>query len=480
MREQLAALVGAAERLEPHRADVMPADPVKWLSGHGIRLWSKQREIVEKLSNYRAQVAAYTSNGVGKTFLATLLATHFALKHRQENAAVVFIVASWDQAHAGSIREFKNAENRNIQYPGVFRQGRNTFDVDGRTMIWWRSPGDTGRNVIQGVHAEKMLVILEEANEIGYRTWVQAVDAITSGGDARILAIGNPTDTGTPFHEACTAEDSGWDVVHIGTLDTPNFTGEAVPKAMRDRLPNETWFKQKRRTMTEADFRTRVMGLFPARSEFALIDPLWITDAMKETHLKKVRKDSPAIIAVDPGSGGDPTVVGILRDNVFRFLKMGELEHSRDRDKVASHIGALAVKHGARAVVVDSFGVGADFGPPLHAAAPKVKIVMLNTGDRQKLKKWQARDFENPRALLAWRLVERLRDRTIYLQDHPKLAGQLAELRQEPTRNGRRMIEHKDDMKERLNRSPDHLDCLLMAMWRTRNWDAVMAGLEPS
>ena len=478
-REYRLALRDAARRLEPHRAEAVPADVVAWVRKHNGFLWSKQKEIIAALNEYRANVAVYTSNGVGKTWLCTTLAMHFALRHRRENAVVVIVAASWDQVHQGTFREWKDPENQERMLPGVLRDGQKVFNVDGRTMVYWRAPGDTGRNVIQGIHAEKMLVILEEANELTHRTWVQAVDAITSGGDARILAIGNPTDTGTAFHGAC-QPGSGWKVIQIGAKDTPNFTGEWIPNKLKDALPNKAWFQEKKRTMSRAEFRSRVLGLFPERSEYSLIDPAWITAAMQE---KEHPENAEVKVCIDPGSGGDPTCALIMREGAdygtVEFIEMGIYEYSRDRESAAGHICRYAKEAGASSIIVDSFGVGADYGPILAAGMPEgTVIVMLNTGDRQKLKKRLRRKYKNPRALLAWRLAERMRTGTLFLPRNDSLEKQMAELRQLPpaANDGLFTAEPKDEMKERINRSPDELDALMLSMWHVQAWTEVAMG----
>jgi hypothetical protein len=56
---------------------------------------------------------------------------------------------------------------------------------------------------------------------------VDAVEAITTNMDCRILAIGNPDDPSTEFANVC-KPGSGWSVIQINGLETPNFTPEAV------------------------------------------------------------------------------------------------------------------------------------------------------------------------------------------------------------------------------------------------------------
>lgn len=466
-------LADAAKKRASDRPNAIPEDPIAWIESRGGHVWSKQREICAALAKPRARVVVPSSNGTGKTHLAAQLAIHFARKYQNENARVVVVGPSWDQLDEGTLHHARISDA--ISPPGSLGISRGVFTINDRSMIVWRSPpkGQTARNILQGLHSEKMLVILEESSEIGFRLWNEATIALTSGGDARILSIGNPLDTGTPFHAACEPK-SGWHCIPIGTWDTPNFTGEKVPEELENTLPTKEWVNESKLTLSKAEYRARVEGKFPEKSEWALIEPEWVARAMSDT--RKPRKNAPAIVSVDPGSGGDPTVTCETKDDVLRFVPMGLLERSRDRAAVAEFIGAVAKRLKSPAIVVDSFGVGGDFGPPLARAAPRARVLMLNTGDRQKLKRYQAREYQDPRAVIGWRFAERLQDGSLVLPEDREFARQILELRQEPTINGLRKLEPKADMKIRLGRSPDLLDAALLSQWVREIHDQVIVG----
>ena len=113
--------------------------------------------------------------------------------------------------------------------PGVEDLRERYLRIDGKRAIVWRSPpkgwsAARPRKLLQGLHRRRMLVIIEEANEIPPSLWTEATTAVVSGGVSHVLAILNPTDTGTPAHQA--TESGAWTVVPIGVDDTPNFTGE--------------------------------------------------------------------------------------------------------------------------------------------------------------------------------------------------------------------------------------------------------------
>jgi len=55
-------------------------------------------------------------------------------------------------------------------------------------------------NRFQGVHGNHVLFVLDEAPGIQPEIW-EAIEGPRAGGDVRIVALGNPTVPGWPFHD---------------------------------------------------------------------------------------------------------------------------------------------------------------------------------------------------------------------------------------------------------------------------------------
>ena len=89
-------------------------------------------------------------------------------------------------------------------------------------------------------------------------------------------------------------------------FDTPNFTGEPVAPILRETLPTQDWADEQKTLLTPGDYRARVLGEWPERSEYTLINPEWIDKAM---HRSPDTNGTGNWWAIDPGSGGDPTTV---------------------------------------------------------------------------------------------------------------------------------------------------------------------------
>ena len=142
--------------------------------------------------------------------------------------------------------------------------------IDGKRAIVWRSPpkGWSAQPVrascYRGCTAAACWSSSKRPTRSRPRLWTEATTAVVSGGVSHVLAILNPTDTGTPAHQA--TESGAWTVVPIGVDDTPNFTGEVVSAAARNALPTRAWAEEQQRALTPGEYRARVLGEWPERS----------------------------------------------------------------------------------------------------------------------------------------------------------------------------------------------------------------------
>ena len=106
-------------------------------------------------------------------------------------------------------------------------------------------PDDFSPTAFQGIHAPFVLVLFDEACGIATPLWT-AGESLVVNDESRMVAIGNPDDPTVEFAEIC-KPGSGWHVMEIGTFDSPNFTGESVPKRVAKQLIGRIYVEEKRR-----------------------------------------------------------------------------------------------------------------------------------------------------------------------------------------------------------------------------------------
>ena len=91
--------------------------------------------------------------------------------------------------------------------------------IGNELVAYGRKPADYDPAAFQGIHARYVLVIIDEAGGVP-KSIFDAVDALATNIDARVVAVGNPDDPGSHFAAIC-KPGSGWHVETISAFDTP-------------------------------------------------------------------------------------------------------------------------------------------------------------------------------------------------------------------------------------------------------------------
>jgi hypothetical protein len=188
--------------------------------------------------------------------------------------------------------------------------GRITLDakwyIGNELVAYGRKPADYDPAAFQGIHARYVLVIIDEAGGVP-KSISDAVDALATNVDARVVAVGNPDDPASHFATIC-KPGSGWHVETISAFDTPAYTGEKVLEDLLPLLVSPEWVEERklRWGVTSPIYQSKVLGEFPDISDHSLILPRWIEAAQKRT-LQRTRR--PIIAADIARFGEDETVI---------------------------------------------------------------------------------------------------------------------------------------------------------------------------
>jgi len=149
-------------------------------------------------------------------------------------------------------------------------------------------------------------VIIDEAGGVP-KSIFDAVDALATNIDARVVAVGNPDDPASHFATIC-KPGSGWHVETISAFDTPAYTGQRVPEDLLPLLDSPEWVEERkvRWGVTSPIYQSKVLGEFPDISDDSLILPKWIEAAQKRS-LERTRR--PITAADVARFGEDETVI---------------------------------------------------------------------------------------------------------------------------------------------------------------------------
>ena len=149
-------------------------------------------------------------------------------------------------------------------------------------------------------------MIIDEAGGVP-KSIFDAVDALATNANARVVAVGHPDDPASHLATIC-KPGSGWHVETINAFDTPAYTGETVPEELLPLLVSPEWVEERklRWGVTSPIYQSKVLGEFPGISDDSLILPRWIEAAQKRT-LERTRR--PIIAADIARFGEDETVI---------------------------------------------------------------------------------------------------------------------------------------------------------------------------
>ena len=447
-----------------------PARCISW--AFGADLWDVQADICTTVAAAK-KTAVKACHSSSKTFTAARLALWWLLRY--PDGVVVTTSSSWTQVERILWGEIRDAwEHRRISLPEPNKTelslGPKNYAVGISTNLGVR---------FRGFHSGNVLIIIDEPQGIMADVWVE-IDGIAAGGNVHVLAIGNPTVPGGPFHDAFTVDRAFWKTITIGAFDTPNlvkYRGRGASDATaikrllkadeeeratnpRPYLIGREWVAEKAQTWGTDNrrFISRVMGRFPDQVEGALMNLRWLEDArMRPSKVLARRGKMRAGIDV-AGGGESETVLYIVQGNNIVHLQTWS-----DPDVRGRVIQALAhYKEELELVNVDATGIGHYLGKDLAILAkswPGVQVneVMVGEPSRQKER------FENLRAELMFGLRDRLEDGQVNgLTDETTIA-QLTTIREKPGRWGRDAIEKKEDAASRGVKSPDRAEALMLA-----------------
>ena len=435
-------------------------DLTEWCDNNGLQLWSKQHEIIETVNANRF-TSIRSCNSSGKTQLMAALGLHYALTHRHLDSIVVVLSSGWENIRTGVHRRMGEIIS-DWDLPQKLLDRR--YVVDGKELITFRSPPKgqiISKKLLQGIHARYILVLIDEGNEIPAPLWTEAV-SVATGKHAKIVSPGNPTSAGTPF-EKTFEPDSGWANVHISWDHMPAVTGEVVSEAAAESLLDEETVKEIMRNSAEYEIAARVHGEFPTESQLAFFRLDRIDEAI-ELELEVDDEQRP-LFALDPGGGGDPSVLAKRIGHTITFEDLGEYRQCEDRKATSEHVSDIVREQNGASIVVDSFGIGADHSTHLAGmlADTDINVLSLNTGDTTKT--FDPEQYVNPRVELAAEARRLMAAGLLSLPNNERLRGQLRAIRGKPHPSGKVALESKDNFKARYGSSCDELDAALMTLY---------------
>lgn len=318
--------------------EVYAHDPGRWAQDKfGMNLWYKQEDVAKSIVA-NSNTAVKAGHGVGKSFLAALLACWWIDTHAVGTAFVATTAPSADQVSAIIFREIKRlhilAKQRAKDFddPTIALPGRVTeanewkIEVDGQSVLVAKGrkpPDNKSEDAFQGIHADYVLAIGDEACGLT-ESMIDGLDNITSNRTSRRLLIGNPTNPGSHFGKIFKDDTGAWNLISISVFDNPNFHGGTLcechkgqpvglgmsASALRS-LSDQSYVQNKKKEYGEDSprYKSRVLGQFAYDSGNQLFEEYDLAQAKNCQVMPDV--DHPQVVlGVDVARmGSDSTVV---------------------------------------------------------------------------------------------------------------------------------------------------------------------------
>ena len=420
----------------------------------GLDLWPAQRDIAHAVRS-SPRVACRSCHAAGKTFLAAVVVLWFLYTRRD---AQVLTTASTHR----QVRYVLWRSIQKLSLAALIPLGGELRETEIRLAESWYALGLSTNHPerFQGFHAPHILVVVDEPGAVPLPVFA-AIEGVLASGSARLLMIGNPTQSHGPFYDAFHAQAHEYRTFRISAFDTPNLSANANAThndgPPRPYLINRDWVDQRRRMWGEDSdlYRSRVLAEFPRAASNqlfprALLDAA-LTDAPPPPRVKRTA------LGVDVARfGSDATAFSRIEDGVLRF----QLElHGIDTMAICGRIMSALHDRPDLLVAVDDTGVGGGVTDRLRELG--VEPLATNFGAAAG----EPRYYANRGTEIYARLADALRDGHLALPaalpTRDALFAQLTQVRVDFTSDGRRRVRKRGP--HDTAPSPDLADSLALA-----------------
>ena len=305
-------------------------------------------------------------------------------------------------------------------------------------------------DALQGVHAESgiVLLIVDEAAAVHEKIFESAYGSLSQE-NAKMILIGNPTRNSGYFYETFHRVKDEWTNFQVSCLDSPRVSQSYINE-MRNLYGEDS-----------AMYKVRVLGEFADEEEAGFISPSIIRSAIGRDI--EVSPSSPIIWGLDVArQGRDKSALckrqgGVILEKVKTWRKLdlmslaGEIMNEFENTEPDKQCAEL---------LIDSIGLGAG----LFDRIAEIGIIPcrgINVSESSAL----VNECGNLRAELWYKAREFFEKKMCSIPDDPELIKELSAPRYHFDSRGRYLIESKDEMRKRGERSPDHADafCLTFA-----------------
>ena len=362
---------------------------------------------------------------------------------------------------------------RNKQIPLEGRLLSDKLDIAPEHFVIGFTTKETGNMVgkFQGFHSPNILVIASEAQAISDKIYEQMDGVLTSENSLQIL-IGNPLVTTGKFAREIKRTMANI-VIHLNCLESPNYRErrEVIPG-----MASYHWVERKREDWGEDHplWYARVLGRLPKTS----IDSVFSHDLLDSiTDIEPNVVERKLVVSCDPARQGLDECV-ILAGVSGRSPKSDIMPQSK-ADVVTSHILQMIKDISGETtdgvcLVIEEDGLGGpicDFTRGLIDDGVDQYDALIGGKAEDDL------HYKNLRAEIWMYARDQAEKKLVSIPEADTyLREELTEVKYFYTPKGKIQIEKKEDVKERLGRSPNRADAWVLYVWGLKHAQVIKKG----
>lgn len=475
----------------------------------GVTLDPEQQAIVAAVqTNKRVSVRSGTARG--KDFVAACIAVSFLYLTPRWNKRGELVENTKVALTAPTDRQVKNimmpeisrlfnkAKKRGFVLPGRL----TAYDIRTDNEEWFLTgfkADEHNHEAWSGFHAVNTMFIVTEATGISDDTFA-AIEGNLQG-NSRIVLVFNPNTV--VGYAARSQKSARWTRFCLNSLTAPNvvqhkllYPGQVDYDWVKDKLENWCTRITADEAQAEMDdfefegqwyrpedlFRKKVLGQFPKVSDDILIPAQWLElahERWQQVNGREPLRQEMRILGVDvAGMGRDCTCFVERKGAWVSEFRAHNSGGSADHMKIAGQIAAYRRRQIEAYVSIDTIGEGAGVYSRCIEVDEKEYIISCKYSEAAKGRNGkQLTDvtgqyqFINMRAYLFWAVRDWLNpknDTGAMLPPDTQFDEEATEIKWSFRSDGCIFIEPKEDIKERLGRSPDKFDALANTFYPIR------------
>lgn len=423
----------------------------------------------------KPRISMQACAGPGKTAVETVCGWKFLACYgdKGEHPKGAAVAVTWDNLRDNLWPEFSKWQQRSEYLSAAFTWTKERIFANDHPETWFlsarswpksASPDEQGKT-LSGLHSKYVLALVDESGAIPTTVLRAAEQALsTNPAFGKIIQAGNPISLDGMLYAAATQLAHLWHVIRI--------TGDPDDPKRSPRIDLE-WARAQIHAYGRDNpwVMSYILGLFPPASLNALLGPDEVQAAMARRLDAAVYNWAQRRLGIDVARYGDDRTVIFPRQGLQAFAPhvMRHARGSSVSTDIATAVLAKRAEQGGDAVMVmDATGGWA------AGAADVLKASGTRPVDRPVEVQFHAPGFNekyrNRRAEMWFAMAEWVKKGGA-LPNQPELVAELST----PTYlflNGKFQLEPKEQVKERLGRSPDLADALALTF-------AVAEGARP-